>query len=71
MPNSLCNWSHFHGTITYEKGFPFTSRCLLHKNPKASLALKFTLNFLFLFGQKRREGQGKMDMVGDRAEMEE
>lgn len=41
------------------------------KNTKASFALKFTLNFLLLFGQGRREGQGKMDIAGDRAEMEE
>lgn len=29
------------------------------KNAKASFALKFTPNFLLLFGQGRREGQGK------------
>lgn len=69
---TLCNLSHFHGTKIYGKGFAFTSQCLCKtKNAKASFALKFAPNFLLLFGQGRREGQGKMDIAGDRAEMEE
>lgn len=70
LQNSLCSWSHFHGTTLYEKGF-FTPWCLL-KMPKASLALKFAPFFFFFFGQgEGREVQGKVAITGGGTGVEE
>lgn len=70
MQLELFSWDY-----NLQEGFFLASQCLLKKQqkkqPKASLVLRFTLNFLFCFGQRRRERQREMDILGDRAEMEE